>query len=535
MAKWREDNTKGARNLSGKNLSGKNLCDANLRGADLSGADLSGANLYGANLYGANLYGANLSGANLSGVDLSDANLYGANLSGIDLRSIDLRSIDLRSIDLRSADLRGVDLRGVDLRGADLRSIDLSDVDLRSIDLSGADLRSIDLSGADLSGADLSGANLRGVNLSEANLSNTNLSGANLSGANLSRADLRGVNLTKASLMGVNFSGVNLRGFDFSGFDFSGTSLTGAILSRVQALDTNFTGANFTGACIEDWHINNQTKLDEVECEYIYLKYPKQERRPSDPTRNFEPGEFTKLFQKALSTVDLIFRNGVDWQALLISLEKLRIEADGAELTVQAIENKNDGAFVVRVTVPPDTDKAEIEKFLKQEYEIALKVIEARYETQLQLQGEQLQFYREEMTVKRQDNTQLIGVLQTMAENQPKYDMRGSAFGNFVDTAQAGSQQSNIQYVNMSQDLTEAAGQIQELLNQLQKSGVTVEAAQEQMATDLAKQAESNPTVMGKLVGWGKTMANKASETTVSEAAKAIVPLALKLVGIPLP
>ena len=90
-------------------------------------------------------------------------------------------------------------------------------------------------------------------------------------------------------------------------------------------------------------------------------------------------------------------------------------------------------------------------------------------------------------------------------------------------------------YVNMSQDLTEAAGQIQELLNQLQKSGVTVEAAQEQVATYLAKQAESNPTVMGKLVGWGKTMANKASETTVSEAAKAIVPLALKLVGIPLP
>ena len=84
----------------------------------------------------------------------------------------------------------------------------------------------------------------------------------------------------------------------------------------------------------------------------------------------------------------------------------------------------------------------------------------------------------------------------------------------------------------MSQDLTEAAGQIQELLNQLQKSGVTVETAQEQVATDLAKQAESNPTVMGKLVGWGKTMANKASETTVSEAIKAIVPLALKLVGI---
>ena len=109
----------------------------------------------------------------------------------------------------------------------------------------------------------------------------------------------------------------------------------------------------------------------------------------------------------------------------------------------------------------------------------------------------------------------------------------GGSYYETINTGGGNYIQGN--YVNMSQDLTEAAGQIQELLNQLQKSGVTVEAAQEQVATDLAKQAESNLTVMGKLVGWGKTMANKASETTVSEAAKAIVPLALKLVGIPLP
>ncbi len=38
---------------------------------------------------------------------------------------------------------------------------------------------------------------------------------------------------------------------------------------------------------------------------------------------------------------------------------------------------------------------------------------------------------------------------------------------------------------------------------------------------------------MSKLVGWGKTLANKAGETTVSEAVKAVVPMALKILGIP--
>ena len=437
-------------------------------------------------------------------------------------------------------------LSGAYLSRASLSRANLSEVDLSEAKLNRAILSGADLSGSDLFGAYLSEADFWGANLSDTNLSGADISGATLNRANLSEADISGSNLTDANLRNANLSGSNLSGTNLaeanlSESDLSETNLNGANLSRIQALGANFTSANLTGACIEDWNINSETMLDDVECEYVYLKESEssqeefQERRPSDPNRNFEPGEFKALVQKALSTVDLIFCNGVDWQALLLSLEKLRVEADGAELTVQAIENKNDGAFVVRVNVPPEADKAAVEKFVKQEYEIELKVIEARYETQLQLQGEQLQFYRDEMAAKRQENTQLTGVIKTMADNQPKYDMRGSTFGNFVDTAQPGSQQSNIQYVNMSQDLTEAAGQIQELLNQLQKSGVTVETAQEQVATDLAKQAGSNPTVMGKLVGWGKTMANKASETTVSEAAKAIVPLALKLVGIPLP
>ena len=398
-----------------------------------------------------------------------------------------------------------------------LRGANLLDADLRGANLVNADLGETNLINADLRGVDLRGANLSGANLSGANLSLAHLDGVDLSGADLSAANLRGASLRNANLSDVDFR-------------------------RIQALGTNFTSSHLTGACIEDWHINSETRLDDVECEYIYLKHNSQERRPSDPNRNFALGEFTKLFQRAISTVDLIFRNGVDWQALLISLEKLRVEADGAELTVQAIENKDDGAFVVRVNVPPDADKGAIEKFVKQEYDLALKTLDVKYRYELKAKDVEIESYRRENTnlmklAEWASNKPIFVQATATAESQSMAERNintgGGSYYETINTGGGNYIQGN--YVNMSQDLTEAAGQIQELLSQLQKSGVTVEAAQEQVVTDLAKQAESNPTVMGKLVGWGKTMANKASEITFSEAAKAIVPLALKLVGIPLP
>lgn len=429
----------------------------------------------------------------------------------------------------------------------DLSNTDLSRVNLCFVDFRRANCRKIQLAETNLTHAWLSETNFIGANLFKANLTNAqleyaelseaNLRKANLSKAILARADLREADLTDADLTEAILSAAYLVRTNFTRANLKDAYLVKALLSGAVLIE-----AKLTGSCLEDWNINSDTKLDNIECHFFYGKFrstgdnsvEKTERRPSDPSRNFEPDEFTKLFQKALNTVDLIFLNGVDWQALLISLEKLRVEAAGAELSIQAIENKNDGTFVVRVNTPPEADKAEVEKFLKREYEVALKMLEAKYESRLQLQGEQLVFYREELNAKRQENTRLMGVIEIMAENQaPKYDMRGSNFGNFIDTAQAGSQQSNIQFITTSQDLSQAAQQIQALLNQLQKNGVSVEVAQEQAATDLAKQAKADPTFKGKLVKWSEAMVNKASETTVSEAVKAVVSLAMKmLVGI---
>ena len=202
--------------------------------------------------------------ANLSGVDLTKANLICVNLSGA----------NLEKTALYSAWLDEANLTGANLRNTDLRTVDLSFVKLTR---------------ANLTGADLSNACMINANLSRANLREANLFDANLSGANLREADLVGANLVGAKLREADLVGTNLREADLQGS---------------QVIYANCQTATLTGACIKDWLINSETKLDAVICEYVYLDVNKKERRPING--NFEPGEFASLYKKIIENTDLI-------------------------------------------------------------------------------------------------------------------------------------------------------------------------------------------------------------------------------------
>ena len=90
-----------------------------------------------------------------------------------------------------------------------------------------------------------------------------------------------------------------------------------------------------------------------------------------------------------------------------------------------------------------------------------------------------------------------MGVLQTMAENQSKYDMRGSTFGNFADTVQDGGKQQTIQHNYASeQNLAAAAAEIQQLLNQLAASNPN----DEEFAEAIRQEIQKNPTLKARLV-----------------------------------
>ncbi|MBE8988802.1 pentapeptide repeat-containing protein [Nostoc sp. LEGE 12450] len=506
---WRANNLKIIPDLKGAKFNGTYLSGVNLSGADLSGADLGRANLGRANLSWANLSKADLSKADLSGVNLSWANLSkadlsGVNLSGANLGKANLSGVNLSGVNLGKANLSGVNLSGADLSGVNLSGVNLSGFDLSGFDLSKADLNKANLRKANLSGVNLSGADFSGTDLSKANLSGANLSGTNLSGTNLSKANLSGVNLS-----GTNLSGTNLSGFDLSGLDLSRANLNMANLSKTQALGTEFTDAKFTGACLEDWNINSATKLNNIDCQYVYLKSNEQERRPS--SRDFAPGEFSKVIQKALNTVDLFFTDGIDWKAFLLAFQELQAEYGEENLSVQAIEKKSGGAFVIRLEVPPEANKADIESQAKALYEIQLKALEARYHAELQAKDEQIITHRQhnasleniinmlgsrpiENIITVTANAENNSVSETFNNNFNQPNIANFANKNQDDARQQANQ--NIYQSQQNQNLDGTKKEIQQLLNQLAQTNPTTDVVTEA----IHQKIKTDPTFKARLL-----------------------------------
>ena len=371
----------------------------------------------------------------------------------------------------------------IDLEGAYLQRANLQQANLQRARLLGANLEGADLEGANLKGADLEGANLKGAYLQRAKLQGAYLGRAKLQGAYLQRANLLGVNLKGAYLQGVYLLGAYLQRANLLGANLEGAYLEGANLQQAklivtQALTTNFQNANLTGACIQDWHINSETQFGNVICEYIYLKEKYQgnqfvlfERRPHDHNKNFAPGDFARLVQQASQSLDLIFSEGIDWTAFAQTFQGLQIETQSDELSIQAIEKKRDGSFVVKVDVPVTADKAALEKEFWGRYQPLLEAKDREIKHQKELLQE-VRFQNTNLT----EMVKILGSRPTtinntfMPENNPKYtEVEMNNMGGGQATGWAGKVGRD-QVVHNKTNLAESAVEIQQLLQILDKS-----------------------------------------------------------------
>ncbi|TAF06847.1 MAG: hypothetical protein EAZ77_11450 [Nostocales cyanobacterium] len=274
----------------------------------------------------------------------------------------------------------------------------------------GADLTDADLTGAILKNTDFRTANLTRTRFYEAKKldfarpGNTILSNpavlnllVTLNGRSKSYT---GANLKGANLIGADLKEANLKDADIIEATFQGACLEWANLTLAQAVGTNFSKAHMTGACVEAWNIESTTKLDNVDCRFVYLlEYPKpgtddRERRPS--SGEFQPGEFSKLFEEVLNTVDLIFRDGIDWKAFVNAFGKVQNQNEDTELSIQSIENKGDGVVVVKVNAPEGADKEKIHSEFTQNYQLALAAVEEKYKSLLQAKDEEIIFHRQQ-------------------------------------------------------------------------------------------------------------------------------------------
>ncbi len=297
---------------------------------------------------------------------------------------------------------------------------DEKDARLRSFALAFAATGGTSFRNADLTNANFTGATLKNTNFTKANLTRTRFYEAKkldfarvddtiltklavlklLVTGNGRGKSYAGANLKCANLIGADLKEANLKEANISEATFQGACLEKANLTLTQAVNTDFTSAQMTGACVEAWNIESTTKLNNVDCRFVYLlEYPKpetddRERRPS--SGDFQPGEFTKLFEEVLNTVDLIFRNGIDWKAFVTAFQNVQNQNEDTELALQSIENKGDGVVVVKVGVPLDADKEKIHSDFTQSYQIALQAVEEKYKAQLQAKDEQIVIYRQQ-------------------------------------------------------------------------------------------------------------------------------------------
>jgi hypothetical protein len=268
-----------------------------------------------------------------------------------------------------------------------------------------------------------------------------------------------------------------------------------------------------------------------VICEYFYLKhewsseetkYVFSDRRPSDPNSIFAPGEFTKLFQKALETVDLIFVDGIDWKAFFLSFQELRSQYDDENISIQAIEKKSGGAFVIRLEVSPGADKAAIEKQAKELYERERQLLEVRYQSQLQAKDAQITIYQEWLNTERQRNTDLTGIVKTMADKETA-NVTQHFHASVTGVAGNVEGDQNIYTSPEKQSLAEAAAEIQKLLKQLEQTNPTATDVEKQTFVSIAIPPTLRQRAVSALQSGGKAAIEEFLDNPYVNVAIAII------------
>jgi uncharacterized protein YjbI with pentapeptide repeats len=179
--------------------------------------------------------------------------------------------------------------------------------------------------------------------------------GLNFYGANLEKVKLNGANFTNANLNRSNLNATNLKY---------------ATLTEAQLLGSDLRNSCLTGACLENWNIDASTQIDDIECDYIYLQNGESERRPHDPDATFASGDFSNLYKEVVDTVEILLKDSYRNAAAYSSTLQAVMAANPSLTpdTLQSVKRVGEDDVQLTFDVPPDTDKADLEKQFQQIY-----------------------------------------------------------------------------------------------------------------------------------------------------------------------
>lgn len=173
---------------------------------------------------------------------------------------------------------------------------------------------------------------------------------------------------------------------------------------------------------------------------------------------------------------------------------------------------------MVRVEVPKNADKGEIETKFKLQYETELKLLETQYRCELQAKDREIAIYKQQsadiLELARLAASRPITVETKAMVDQSKdrtiniktQEIHGSAYteGNTI-----------YHEASKNPSLTEAAQDIQNLLKQLEATHPTATSLEQMaIATEAVKQIESDPSLKQKAINAAKGGAIEALKQT---------------------
>lgn len=192
------------------------------------------------------------------------------------------------------------------------------------------------------------------------------LNGIYLKKAELANASFVDANLSKSVLTEANLCKANLFQSNLSEADLSEANLIDANLTQAQLADANLSIATLTGACIEDWNITTHTCLENVICEYVFMKNvplgsnEDRYRKPDHWGHKFAEGDFSDFIKPLTNTLDLYHNRNIDPRSIAVAYKRLRKKYPEADLHIIALESRGIDKLLFRVYADKNADRSEL-------------------------------------------------------------------------------------------------------------------------------------------------------------------------------
>jgi uncharacterized protein YjbI with pentapeptide repeats len=373
--------------------------------------------------------------------------------------------------------------------------------------------------------------------------------------------NLRGLNLENATLEGASFIGA-----DLSESRLNNTDLTKAKLAEAQLYGTDLSNACLTKACIQDWAISTDTKLEKIRCDEIYMRLPTEEdpdpwRKPDNRNETFKQGDFTDFIApiiktldlyrqqnvdprqvgNALKTLDLYHYGGINSAAAAIALKKLSEENPDAGLEVVALEGRGEEKIHLQAVITGKGDSAWLSEDYAKKYREILSLPSKEVQSLLMLfaetdkrinslermlatlkQGDSVYYIKAGRDFISTSNSQVMNKITDNSQSGDTYNQMGNfGIGHMSGgTIQSGANVAGVINEAPQRNLVEAAAEIQQLLEQLEKSyPANTTTGKMQIATEAISQIDSNPALTTRILSALKAGSVSAFEQLLNHPA----------------